>query len=114
MPTYYPARPDPITQLNLDSMKYTYSISSPKTFDGRFRSHVDLVSEGPIQFDDSWVPLSLSGNTARMMAVIGSELSYTPPNNGPANRLVQPGAICLVNPGPKRGQFTVSVPKDTV
>jgi hypothetical protein len=111
--TAYPTRPDPVINHNLDSMKYRYIISAPKPFDGQFRSHVDLVSATPPLSDDSWVTLSQSGTTTKLMAVTGSEFQYAPtPGGDPVKCAVHAGALCLVNPGPSKNQWTISVPRN--
>ena len=109
----YPARPDPSTNQNLDSLKYKYHLASPKTFPGQFRSHIDLVSTTPPKFDDTWVTLSQSGTTTKVLAVAGSGFSYSAPDtNDLVHRVVHEGAICLVNPGPPPNTWVVSVPRN--
>jgi hypothetical protein len=99
---------------NLDSMRYKYGSVAPDSGgDTLFRTHVNLVSTTAPKFDHSWVSLSQSGTTTKMMATEGSELYYAPPETiTPVSREVHSGAVVLVNPGPKRGQFVISVPRN--
>jgi hypothetical protein len=98
---------------NLDSLKHKYSISAPKGFSGLFRSHTDLTSVGPIHFDYSWVRLSDSGTTTKMLARSGSGFRCVPtPGGDPVDCFVHAGALCLVNPGPGTNEWTISVPRN--
>jgi hypothetical protein len=99
---------------NLDSMRYKYDSFAPASGgDTWFRTHVDLVSTTRPTFNDSWVTLSQSGTTTKMMATQGSELYYAPPETiTPVSREVHSGAVVLVNPGPHRGQFVISIPRN--
>jgi|ERR1700688_665868 hypothetical protein len=101
-----------MTNNNLDSMKYEYSVVPSKTFPDAFRTHADIVSSTEPKFDYTWHRLSDSAATKRYMAVGGSEFWYTPTTGQPAARVVHEGAICLVKPGPGKNQWTVSVPRN--
>jgi len=99
---------------NLDSMRYKYDSFAPvSSGDTLFRTHVDLVSTTAPTLDDSWVTLSQSGTTTKLMAVTGSEFQYAPtPGSDPVKCVVHAGALCLVNPGPSKNQWTISVPRN--
>lgn len=98
--------------LNLDSVKYVYSLHAPKTFAGTFRTHTDITSIGTIHFDHGWTGLGLSGTTTKMLAGSGSEFRCVPtPGGEPVKRFVHAGALCLVNPGPGKNEWTISVPR---
>ena len=98
---------------NLDSMRYKCGSFAPTSGgDAWFRSHVDLVSTTRPSFNDSWVTLSQSGTTTKMMATEGSTLSYFPFDGTALSREVHSGAVVLVNPGPGSTEWTISIPRN--
>jgi hypothetical protein len=100
---------------NLDSLRYKYvSFAHPNTGDNTlFRTHIDLVSTISPKFDHTWVTLSQSGTTTKMLAVTGSKFHYAPtPDTDPVKCVVHAGGVCLVNPGPGNNQWTISVPRN--
>jgi hypothetical protein len=110
MRCYYYGTENP--RRNLDSLGYQPRLDSPKTFPGRFRTHVDIVSTTEPRMK-GFVRLQDSGATARYMAVGGCEMSLTA-DGSPTRRAVHEGAIVLVSPGPGPGQWTVCVPRNDI
>jgi hypothetical protein len=111
--TNYPARPDPVTKTNLDSMKHVYSISAPKTFPEQWRTHVDIRSVLPFRFVTSdWQRLSDSDPYHRYLAVNpdGSEMRFHGPAGDPAHRAVPPSAIVLTEYRAEEKVYVAHVP----
>jgi hypothetical protein len=104
----------PVDYRNIDSLKYVYSIASPKLPGNKFATHTDFVTRSYPSFTTGdWHRLSNGGSRdsvlERYLAVVDDAGLLIETADGPKTYSVPKGSITLVEWLPNK-TFRVSIP----